>query len=196
MTSLSLFPPGRSTAVGRWEIDPAHSSVEFAVRHLMIGTVRGRFTGVRGTVTVGDDGATVVESVIEVASLTTGDAGRDAHLRSPDFLDAARFPAMRFLGRVVAGGTHATFGLPGQLTVHGIRREVELAVVAHGRVEDQAGQVRAGFSARTTINRRGFGLTWNQILESGGVLVGDQVKIAIEVELVRRQGEALPDLAS
>lgn len=162
----------------------------------MIGTVRGRFTGVRGTVTVGDDGATVVESVIEVASLATGDAARDAHLRSPDVLDAARFPTMRFLGRLVAGRTLATFGLPGQLTVHGIRREVELAVVAEGRLADQAGQESARFSARTTINRRGFGLTWNKILETGGRLVGDQVKIAIDVELVRRQGEALPDLAS
>lgn len=195
MTSLSTLPAGRLNAVSRWEIDPAHSSVEFAVRHLMIGSVRGRFTGVRGAVTTDQDGAAAVEAVIDVVTLATGDAQRDAHIRSPDFLDAGRFPTIRFLGRLVPGGTLATFGLPGELTVHGIRREVELAVVAQGRVEDQAGQERAGFSARTTINRRGFGLTWNQILEAGGVLVGDEVKIAIEVELVRQQGENQPDLA-
>lgn len=161
----------------------------------MIGSVRGRFTGVRGTVTTDEDGATVVESVIEVASLTTGDAERDAHLRSPDFLDAARFSTIRFRGRLVGGGTLATFGLPGELTLHGIRREVELAVVGQGRVEDQAGQERAGFSARTTITRRAFGLTWNKSLEAGGVLIGDQVKIALEMELVRQQVENQSELA-
>lgn len=186
--SLSTMPAAVSTGISRWEIDPAHSHVEFAVKHLMIATVKGRFTDVRGTVSMHDsDPATAtVDVTIAAASIDTREGKRDTHLRSSDFFDAARFPVITFRSRRIQGDSlEGHFRLTGDLTIHGVTREVVLDVTGEGRVKDMEGNERAGFSARTRIDRSDFGLGWNQALEAGGVLVGTDIRIAIEVELVR-----------
>jgi polyisoprenoid-binding protein YceI len=168
-----------------WKIDPSHTTVGFAVRHLMISTVRGRFADVAGSVTVPDDDfrSAQVDVTIGTASVDTRDAQRDTHLRSADFFDAEHFPAMTFTSRRVDTTPHG-YALVGDLTIRGVTREVSLAVTEEGRGSDPWGGVRAGFSATATINRRDFGLTWNAALETGGVLVGDEVKIGIDLELI------------
>jgi polyisoprenoid-binding protein YceI len=184
---------GVSTAVGTWQLDPAHTHVEFAVRHLMISTVKGRFADVQGTVRMDEanTGAGKVEVTIGVASIDTRQDERDAHLRSADFLDAARFPVITFRSRRIEGiPFEGNFHLVGDLTIRGITREVALDVSPEGRVTDPSGNERAGFSARTKIDRTDFGLIWNQALEAGGVLVGDEVRISAEVELVRQSEQA------
>jgi polyisoprenoid-binding protein YceI len=190
--SLSTMPAAASTSISRWEIDPAHSHVEFAVKHLMIATVKGRFADLQGVVQLdgANPGAATLDATIKVASIDTREKQRDAHLRSVDFLDAARFPTIGFRSRRVLGDPlGSAFRLVGALTLRGITREVVLDVAGHGRVRDMQGNERAGFSARTTINRKDFGLTWNQVLEGGGVLVGDEVRISVEVELVRQAAQ-------
>ena len=190
--SLSTMPAAASTGISRWEIDPAHSHVEFAVKHLMIATVKGRFADVQGVVQLdgANPGAATVDATIKVTSIDTREKQRDAHLRSADFFDAARFPTIGFRSRHVLGDPlGSAFRLVGTLTLRGITREVVLDVAGHGRVRDMQGNERAGFSARTTINRKDFGLTWNQGLEGGGVLVGDEVRISVEVELVRQAAQ-------
>ena len=170
-----------------WQIDPSHATVGFAVRHLMISTVRGRFSDVRGTVSVdGDDFQTAeVRVTIDTASVDTREPKRDAHLRSADFFDADRFPAMTFTSERV-DKTPRGYRLVGDLTIRDVTREVSLIVSDEGRVRDPWGGVRAGFSATAVLNREDFGLTWNAALEAGGVLVGSEVKIAIDVELLER----------
>jgi polyisoprenoid-binding protein YceI len=182
-----------ATQSGSWQIDPAHSHIEFAVRHLMISTVKGRFADVQGTVWVDESNTrdVLVDVVIQAASIDTRQEQRDAHLRSADFLDAARFPRITFSGRRVEGDPPSgQFRLRGDLTIRGVTREVVLDISPEGRVTDPWGAERAGFSAETKIDRTDFGLTWNQALEAGGVLVGDEVKISIQVELVRQVSEA------
>jgi polyisoprenoid-binding protein YceI len=170
-----------------WSIDRAHSQVEFAVRHLMISTVKGRFTEVSGTVRSDDDDPARGEVDIEigVASIDTREPQRDAHLRSADFFDADNFPTIAFKSRRIADLQGATFTIVGDLTIRGITRDVALHVTSEGRGKDPWGGERAGFSATTKIKRSDFGLTWNQLLETGGVAVGDDVKISIDVELVK-----------
>ena len=189
---MSLFTIPATTPVGTsgWEIDPAHSHVEFAVKHLMIATVKGRFTDVRGTVSMEDSApaTATVDVTIGVASIDTREEKRDEHLRSADFFDATRFPVITFRSRRIQGDSlEGDFRLAGDLTIHGVTRDVVLDVTGAGRVRDMEGNERAGFNARTTIDRTGFGLGWNQALEAGGVLVGTDVRIAVEVELVRKR---------
>jgi polyisoprenoid-binding protein YceI len=169
-----------------WQIDGAHTSVEFAVKHLMIATVRGRFGKVAGTVATDGKtpGRSTVAVSIDVASIDTRESQRDAHLRSADFFDAEKYPTIEFVGKRTVGDLDGTFRLIGDLTIRGTTREVELEVTSEGRVTDPWGNKRAGFSARTTIHRKEFGLTWNQILEAGGVAVGDEVKVSLDLELV------------
>lgn len=184
---------GIATGVSTWEIDPAHTHVGFAVRHLMISTVKGRFADVQGVVRTDerDSGTAMVDVTIGAASIDTRQVERDTHLRSADFLHAARFPAITFRSRPIEGiPLEGDFRLVGDLTIRGITREVALAVSQQGRVTDPWGNERAGFSARTKIDRRDFGLTWNQALEAGGVLVGNEVRISAEVELVRQSEQA------
>ena len=159
----------------------------------MIATVKGRFTDVRGTVSMHDsDPATAtVDVTIAAASIDTREGKRDTHLRSPDFLDAARFPVITFRSRRIQGDSlEADFRLTGALTIHGVTREVVLDVTGEGRIRDMEGNERAGFSGRTKIDRTDFGLGWNQVLEAGGVLVGNEVRISVEVELVRQAAQA------
>ena len=186
MTTTTTLPAaGASTT---WQLDPAHTHVEFSVKHLMMARVKGRFAGVTGTVRLGSDpAASTVDVVIDAASIDTREAKRDAHLRSADFLDAERFPAITFRGRDVRPAGPDRFTIVGDLTIRDVTREVTLEVTDEGRVTDPWGGERAGFSATTEIDRRDFGLTWNQALEAGGVLVGNEVRISLEVELVKQE---------
>ena len=173
--------------VTTWKIDPSHALIEFAVRHLMISTVKGRFTGVQGSLRTdeSDRSKSELEVTIDAASIDTREAQRDAHLRSADFLDVEKFPTLTFRSRRVMESGGSEFKLAGDLTVHGVTREVILNVSEQGRVKDPWGGQRVGYIATTSIKRSDFGLTWNVALETGGFVVGDDVKIVIEVELVK-----------
>jgi polyisoprenoid-binding protein YceI len=190
MNSSSILDsiPGASARGTSWRIDPAHSHVEFSVRHLMISTVKGAFGDVRGTVWIDDSDATtaLVDITIQVDSIDTRQEQRDAHLRSADFFDVARFPTITFRSRTVEGNhEESEFRLVGDLTIRDVTREIVLAVSSEGSLIDPWGAERAGFSAQGKIDRTDFGLTWNQALEAGGVLVGNDIKISVEVELLR-----------
>jgi polyisoprenoid-binding protein YceI len=166
-----------------WQIDPAHTSVEFGVKHLMISTVRGSFKDVSGTVTPGDRPS--VEVSIPVATIDTGVGQRDEHLRSADFFDAANHPAMTFVGTLVEGDIQKGGTLAGDLTIRGVTRPVALAVEANGEMKDPWGNTKVGFTATGSISRSEFGLTWNQALETGGIMVGEKVKLTIDVQVVK-----------
>ena len=170
-----------------WTLDPAHTHVEFAVRHLMIATVKGRFTGVEGTVSMEDERPETAQVEVRIApsSITTGNEQRDTHLRSGDFLSAEQFPALTFHSTAIEPIDGQTFRLTGDLTIKGLTRPVELRVSREGVAKDPWGNHRAGFTATGKINRRDFGMSWNQVIETGGVLVGDEVRISIEAELIR-----------
>jgi polyisoprenoid-binding protein YceI len=167
-----------------WQLDAAHTSVEFAVKHLMISTVKGRFGEVSGSLkgSLEDPSRFKLEVVIPVESIDTRQTQRDAHLRSPDFFDAESFPVIRFAGKRIKGDVMSDFSLVGDLTIRDVTREIELAVTNEGTVRDPWGNDRVGFSAKTKIDRRDFGLTYNQALETGGFVVGDEIKISIDVE--------------
>lgn len=177
-----------------WALDPAHTQVEFAVRHLMISTVRGRFSGAQGTLAVpeGDFSRAELKASIGVASLDTREAQRDAHLRSADFFDAETIPTIEFQSRRVEADPRDSdkLLLVGDLTLRGITREITLTVNVEGRGRDPWGGERIGFSAAGRISRKDFGLTWNQLLETGGVAVGDEVKISIDTEFVAQAAAA------
>jgi polyisoprenoid-binding protein YceI len=189
MNSPAVNP---SAAASLYAIDPAHTHVEFAVRHLMISTVKGSFQDVQGTVRTDDSAATspTVAVTVNLASIDTREPQRDAHLKSPDFFDVERFPQMTFESRRVDGPTDQPFKLSGDLTLHGVTRELFREVVPEGRGMDPWGNERAGFSATGKLRRSDFGLTYNQVLEAGGVVIGDEVKISIDVELVKQAAPA------
>jgi polyisoprenoid-binding protein YceI len=173
----------------RWEIDSSHSSVHFSVRHLVIAKVRGSFARWSGTVLVpdGDFTKATVAVTIDASSIETGVADRDGHLKSPDFFDVAQYPELRFAGTHVKPGFRGDHvDVIGDLTIKGITREVVLRVEQHGQAKDPWGNTRAAFTAKTTIDRKDFGLTWNQALETGGVLVGDAVEIEAEIQAVKQ----------
>lgn len=169
-----------------WQLDAAHTNVEFAVKHLMISTVRGRFGDVSGTVVTGDEPADAqIRVTIGASSIDTRQEQRDAHLKSADFLDVEKHPALTFVSTRVAPRPDGSLEVAGDLTVRGVTREVVLSVTPEGVTRDPWGGERAGFSAALKLNRRDFGLTWNQALETGGVVVGDEVKITIDAELLK-----------
>jgi len=172
----------------RWEIDSSHSSVHFAVRHLVIAKVRGSFTRWSGTVQVpdGDFSKATVAVTIDASSIDTGVADRDAHLKSADFFDVAQYPELRFVGKRVQPRSGDVIDVVGDLTIKGITREVVLRVEQHGQAKDPWGNLRTAFSAKTSIDRKDFGLTWNQVLETGGVMVGDRVEIEAEIQAVKQ----------
>ncbi len=182
-------------ATTTWKIDPAHTAVEFAVKHMMFTTVRGRFKDVTGTIEVDeqDPQNSRVNVEMQAASIDTGVADRDAHLRSADFLDAGQFPKLTFHSRAVTGA-HAQqgdeFTVAGDLSIRGTTIPVTLQVTFDGVGKDPWGNQRAGFTARTEIDRRQWGLKWNQALETGGVLVGNSVKIEIEAQAIRQTATA------
>ena len=170
---------------GVWTVDPSHSIVGFTARHLMISKVRGRFTSFTGTVTVAENPLdSQVEASVDLSSVTTGDEQRDAHLKSADFFDVDTHPTMTFTSTAIKdiGGDYV---LSGDLTVAGTTRNVDFELSFDGVQQDPWGGTRAGFTAETEISRKDWELTWNVALETGGVLVGDKVKIELDVELVK-----------
>lgn len=168
-----------------WTIDPVHSRVEFGVRHMMISTVKGTFSELEGTIHLdGDDlSRSSVEVEIDATSLDTGSEDRDQHLRSADFFHVEKHPTLRFVGRTVEPADDG-FLITGDLTIRGETREVTLEAEKLGTGTDPWGNPRVGFRAETSISRKDFGLTWNQALETGGVLVGDNVDISLDVQAI------------
>ena len=175
-------------ASGRWEIDSSHSSLHFSVRHLVIAKVRGSFERWSGTIQVpdGDFSKATVAVTIDASSIETGVADRDAHLKSADFFDVAQFPELRFVAKRVQPRSGADIDVVGDLTIKGITREVILQVEQNGQAKDPWGNLRVAFSAKTAIDRKDFGLTWNKALETGGVMVGDRVEIEAEIQAVKQ----------
>jgi polyisoprenoid-binding protein YceI len=176
-----------------YKIDPAHSSANFVVRHMMITNVRGGFSGVEGTIEFDPENPTDarVEAVIETAKINTLDENRDAHLRSADFLDAEAYPTMTFKSTRVERAGEGEWKVTGDLSIHGVTKSVVLKVegpTAEGK--DPFGNVRIGASATTKIKRSEFGLTWNAALETGGILVGDDLKIELEISAIRAEAAA------
>ncbi len=173
---------------GTWEIDPVHTDVAFVARHLVVTKVRGHFGQFSGALRIGEvPEDSSVEVVIKATSIDTQAEDRDNHLRSPDFLDVEKFPELTFRSRSLALRGGNRFSLTGDLTIRDVTREVTLDVEYHGLVSDSRLGDRAGFSARTEIDREDFGMTWNMALEAGGWLVGKRVQIELEVEAVREQ---------
>ncbi|HWQ04295.1 MAG TPA: YceI family protein [Longilinea sp.] len=170
-----------------WNIDNAHSTVEFSVRHMMISTVRGRFERFTGTVDFNesDPAASSVDVKIEAASINTNEPQRDNHLRSPDFFDADKYPYLIFKSHKVVKLDDYTGQIFGDLTIRGITHPVFLETEYNGQAKSPWGKISAGFSASTIINRKDWNLVWNQGLETGGVLVGDEIKIRIELEIIK-----------
>ena len=174
-------------AAGTYALDVSHSSVNFSVRHLMVSKTKGRFTDFTGSVVIAEDPlASSVEVEIQVASVDTRDETRDGHLRSPDFFDAETHPVITYRSTKVTPDDSGAWTVEGDLTVHGTTVAVPLEVSFEGGAKDPWGGARIGFSARAELDRDAFGLTWNQALETGGVLVGKQVKIDIEAEAVQQ----------
>jgi polyisoprenoid-binding protein YceI len=170
---------------GEYTIDPTHTSVEFIGRHLMITKVRGRLPEVSGTITIGDEPErSHVEVELGVATLDTGDAQRDASLRSPDFFDAENYPSITFRSTDVEASSSGTWAVTGDLTVRGVTRPVTLEVDFDGANASPIGDERIAFSAATDVNREDWGLTWNMALETGGVLVGKKVRIELNIQAV------------
>jgi len=171
-----------------WQVDGAHSAVNLAVRHMVISKVRGHFG--RWSAKLQLDTAELTRSTVEVdleaASIETGVADRDTHLRSPDFLDAAKYPTLRYRSRRVEAASKDRLRVIGDLTIRDVTREVVLDVEYGGQGKDPWGNTRVGFTATASLNRKDFGLTWNQALETGGVLVADRVDIEIELQAVKQ----------
>lgn len=171
-----------------WKIDPVHTHVQFSVRHMMVSNVKGVFAKSSGTVTLDENDFTraKVEVDIDVSSIDTREPQRDTHLKSADFLEVEKYPTITFRStKIVPNGD--AFTMTGDLTIHGVTRPVKLAVEAPGPVaKDPWGGTRRGFEAAGELNRKDFGLVYNQALETGGVLVGEKVKLALEVELVQQ----------
>ncbi len=177
-----------------WKIDTAHSEINFTVRHMMISNVRGRFERFEGTVEFDEQNPTnsSVEVKIEAASINTREPQRDAHLRSPDFLDAEKYPYLIFKSKKIEVIDSNHGRIIGDLTIRDVTREVTLDVEYNGTVKSPFGNTSAGFSASTTLNRKDWGLQWNVPLETGGWLVGENVHVQIEIEMIQeKEAEAV-----
>jgi polyisoprenoid-binding protein YceI len=185
--AIALSLPLMASAA-TWTIDPEHSNVGFKIKHLMVSNVKGSFDKFTGTVDLNDKDITKssVEVSIDTASINTNVQKRDAHLRSADFFDVAKYPAMTFKSKKVAKAGKDKLKVTGDLTLHGVTKEVVLNVDGPTKEsKDPYGNIRKGASATTTINRKDFGLTWNKALETGGVVVGEEVNITIEIEMIK-----------
>ncbi len=183
-----MVTAARPQTVSRWAVDPSHTVVEFAVRHLMVTTVKGRFTRFSGALFLdeADPTRSLIEGTVEAASVDTGDAQRDTHLRSADFFDVERFPQITFRSTRIEPLGDQRYRVIGNLTIRGVTREVALEAALLGRARDPWGNERLGFTAQATLDRRDFGLTWNHPLETGGFLVDNTVRITIEGQAVRQ----------
>ena len=168
---------------GTWSVDQAHSTVEFVARHLMVTKVRGRFSDYDAQITIAERPEdSRVDVTIRTASITTGDAARDGHLVSPDFLDVEKYPAITFASKTVHPTGSSTWNVDGELTVNGVTKPVTLTVEFGGVATDPWDNTKAFFSASTEFDRESFGLTWNQPLAGGGVLVGKKVRVELEIQ--------------
>ena len=173
-------------APGVWQIDPGHAEVAFIGRHFMLTKVRGRFTGVAGAVTVAEEPTdSSVEVTIDMTSVSSGDQARDDHLRSADFFDVENHPTATFRSTAITRSGDTVGTVVGDLTIKGVSRPVTLEVEYLGHARDPWGNDRAVFSAHTTLNREDWGLTWNMVLESGGLVVSKDIRLEIELEAIR-----------
>ena len=180
--ALALSAPALAAT---WQIDPAHSNVSFSVRHMMVSNVRGEFTKVSGTVE-GDEktpAQAVVNATIDATSINTREAKRDDHLKSPDFLDVAKYPTIIFKSKKIEPSGSGQFKVTGDLTLHGVTKEVVLDVSdVTAPIKDPMGKTRAGAQASTKIDRKDFGINWSKVIDGGGLMVGDEVAISVDVE--------------
>lgn len=176
------------TAITTWNIDASHSIAEFAVKHMMVTTVKGRFGALEGAINFNesDPSASSATATIDVGSIDTNDPNRDTHLRSDDFFNAEQFPTITFQSKRVDVEDSNNWRLVGDLTIRDVTREVVLDTEYLGQIQDWQGKQRAGFTAETRLSRKEFGLKWNAALESGGVVVGDQVRVTIHIEAIRQ----------
>jgi polyisoprenoid-binding protein YceI len=182
----TLTAPQTSTTT--WNIDPVHSAAEFKVKHMMISNVKGQFSKLTGALTLdeSDLSRSHVEASVEAASIETRDPQRDAHLKSADFFDVEKFPTLSFQSTLITPVRDGELAVEGNLTIHGVTRKVRFTVEGPTPpTKDPWGNTRVGVSATTKINRKDFGLTWNAALETGGILVGDEVTITLEVEFLK-----------
>lgn len=170
-----------------WNVDPNHTQVTFSAKHLGIMTVRGHFSGVQAKIDFNEDDFTAssVEATIDAASLATGDDKRDAHLKSPDFLEVDKFPTLHFKSTRIERAAHDRYKLTGDLTIRDVTRPVTLDVVYSGQAKTPWGTTSAGFSAEGAIKRSDWGLNWNAALETGGFVVSDEIKLALDIEAVK-----------
>ncbi len=171
-----------------WKIDPAHSEINFSIRHMMISNVRGRFEQFTGTVDFNEENpaASRVSVQIDAASINTREPNRDGHLRSPDFFNVEKYPYLTFVSKKIDVVDSEHGRITGDLTIRDITRPVVLNVEYSGQAKSPWGTTSAGFSAQTVINRKDWDLTWNKSLETGGMLVGDEIKVDIELEIVKQ----------
>lgn len=189
LMALTVFAFAPTAQASMWIIDPAHSNVQFKIQHMMISYVRGSFSELEGTIELNEEdiSKSTINVTIATASIDTNNAKRDKHLRSGDFFDVETFPAMTYRSKSISPQEQNTLKVFGSLTLHGITKEVILEVTGPTPpVTDPWGNVRRGAQATASLNRKDFGLTWNKVLETGGLLVGDKVKILIEVELIKK----------
>ena len=176
-------------AITAWKVDSAHSVVEFKVKHMMISNLKGHFTGVTGTLLLHEADLTQssVEAAIDIASVHTGDKGRDEHLQGADFFDAEKFPTMQLKSTHIALKSDGELLVTGDLTIKGITRSVQFAVEGPtAAAKDPWGGTRIGVAATTKINRKDFGLTWNAVLEAGGVMVSEDISITLDLQFVKQ----------
>jgi polyisoprenoid-binding protein YceI len=185
MTATAQAAPATGART-QWKLDPTHTSVEFSAKHLMITTVKGRIADVEGTIEIDEKNPknSSVEAVLKATSIDSRTTQRDDHLRSGDFLNVEKYPDIKFRSTRIEGGSQE-FKLTGDLTIRDVTRPITLDVTFEGQTKDPWGGERAGFSAKGKIDRRDFGLTWNQVLEAGGVAVGNEIKINVEVEAIK-----------
>jgi polyisoprenoid-binding protein YceI len=185
--TAALLLAASPAAASVWEFDSAHSAAQFSVTHMMVTTVRGQFSGVQGTVEIADDNPAniKVDATIDATTIDTRQSKRDAHLKSADFFDVEKYPTITFKSKKSTKAGEGAYKVTGDLTMHGVTKEVVLDVTgvkeAHGRL---------GATAATKVNRKDFGLNWNKPLEAGGVVVSDEVQITIDIELAKKVAEA------
>jgi polyisoprenoid-binding protein YceI len=176
------------SATTTWTVDPVHSVAEFKVKHMMISNVKGHFTGVTGALTLDESnpGQSKVEAIIDAASINTGDANRDGHLKTAEFFDVEKYPTLSFVSTRVTSKGEGELAVEGSLTIHGVTKTVTFAVEGPSAPgKDPWGNTRIGLSATTKIDRKDYGLVWNSPLETGGILLGDDITITLEIQFVK-----------